>query len=75
MRRLLLVTAALCVASVAAHAAETLKWREITHYMAVQSQDVGDADGHAVSLGICRELPPSQMALLGQLPSSPHSIT
>lgn len=33
-----------------AQADETLKYRSVTHVVSVQSQDVGDADGHTVFL-------------------------
>jgi hypothetical protein len=39
----------LCATSIA-RADETLKFRTITHATSAQSQDVGDVDGHAVSV-------------------------
>src|SRR5262245_11890141 len=44
--------ALLCVsASSYARADETLKFRHIVHATSVQSQDVGDVDGHLISVG------------------------
>jgi len=49
---LTLATALLCLgASGYARADETLKFRAITHATSVQSQDVGDVDGHTMSVG------------------------
>jgi hypothetical protein len=48
MKKLLLITAALC--STTAFADETLKYRSIYHVTSAQSQDVGDIDGHAMTL-------------------------
>jgi hypothetical protein len=50
MKKLLLVTAALCSIPASAYADETLKFRTITHAVSVQSQDVGDVDGHVMSV-------------------------
>lgn len=50
MKKLLLATAAACAFSASAHADETLKFRAITHLVSVQSADVGDIDGHAMSV-------------------------
>jgi hypothetical protein len=49
MKVFLLVTAALCIPA-SGFADEALKFRAITHLTSVQSQDVGDVDGHAMSL-------------------------
>jgi hypothetical protein len=49
MKRLL-ITAALCSVSVAALADETLKVRAITHVVSAQALDVGDVDGHTMSV-------------------------
>src|SRR6266436_858927 len=38
-----------CAAGIA-HADETVRYRAIVHAQSVQSQDVGDVDGHTVSL-------------------------
>src|SRR5215475_744495 len=44
--------ALLCLgASSYARADETLKFRTIVHATSVQSQDVGDVDGHLISVG------------------------
>jgi hypothetical protein len=49
---LTLATALLCLgASSYARADETLKFRTIVHATGVQSQDVGDVDGHLISVG------------------------
>lgn len=49
MKRLL-TTAALCSISTAAFADETLKVRAITHVVSAQALDVGDVDGHTMSV-------------------------
>ncbi len=49
MKVFLLVTAGLCIPA-SGFADEALKFRAITHLTSVQSQDVGDVDGHAMSL-------------------------
>jgi hypothetical protein len=50
MKRLLLVTAALCLISASAFADETLKFRAVYHVTAAQAQEVGDTDGHTMSV-------------------------
>jgi hypothetical protein len=50
MKKLLMVAAALCAIPAAAFADETLKFRSVYHVTSVQSQDVGDIDGHTMSL-------------------------
>jgi hypothetical protein len=50
MKKLLLATAAACSISSAAFADEVLKLKTFTHVVAAQSLDVGDADGHAMSI-------------------------
>jgi hypothetical protein len=49
MKKLLLVTAALCSISASAYADETLKVRVITHVTAAANQDVGDAPDHKLT--------------------------
>jgi hypothetical protein len=49
MRKLLLTTA-LCLLPASAFASDTLTFRAVLHATAAQSQDVGDADGHAMIL-------------------------
>jgi hypothetical protein len=45
------IAALLCLGAFSnARADETLKFREILHATSVQSQDIGDVDGHAASL-------------------------
>jgi hypothetical protein len=51
MKHWLLVAAALFSIPASASADETLKFREVTHYASVQSQEVGDVEGHAIALG------------------------
>jgi hypothetical protein len=50
MKKLLIVTAALCAIPATAFADETLKFRTTVHALSVQSQDVGDTDGHTMFL-------------------------
>jgi hypothetical protein len=50
MKKLLLVTAAVLAIAPGAFADETLKFRSIYHVISAQSQDVGDIDGHTMSL-------------------------
>jgi hypothetical protein len=50
MKKLLLITAALCAIPASAFADETLKFRSVYHVTFVQSQDVGDIDGHTMSV-------------------------
>ena len=48
---LTIATALLCLGASYARADETLKVRTIVHATSVQSQDVGDVDGHLMSVG------------------------
>lgn len=50
MKKLLLVTAAVCALPAIASADEVLKWRHIQHTSANQSIPVGDVEGHALSV-------------------------
>jgi hypothetical protein len=50
MRRIILAFALAGVLSVPAKADETLKFRIVGHATSFQSQDVGDVDGHALTL-------------------------
>jgi hypothetical protein len=50
MKKLLMVTAALCAIPASAFADEALKVRSVYHVTSVQSQDVGDIDAHTMSL-------------------------
>jgi hypothetical protein len=50
MKKLLMVTAAVCSIQASAFADETLKFRSVYYVTSVQSQDVGDIDGHTMSL-------------------------
>jgi hypothetical protein len=51
MKYSLLISAALISVPASAYADEALKVRLVTHVVAAQSQDVGDADGHTMSVG------------------------
>jgi hypothetical protein len=48
MKKLSLATAALCVLSANAFADETLKLRTVIHATNLQTQEVGDPDGHTL---------------------------
>jgi hypothetical protein len=50
MNKLIFAGAALCALSVNAFADEVIKVRAITHVIAAQSLDVGDVDGHAMTV-------------------------
>jgi hypothetical protein len=50
MKKLLMVTAALCAIPAGAFADEAIKFRAVYHVTSVQSQDVGDIDAHTMSL-------------------------
>jgi hypothetical protein len=50
MRSIFLATAALSVIATSALADETLKYRSVYHVTAAQAQDIGDVDGHTMSL-------------------------
>jgi hypothetical protein len=51
MKKFLLVTAAaVCAFSASASADETIKYRGVLHIVAAQTQDVGDVEGHTMSL-------------------------
>jgi hypothetical protein len=51
MRAMLFATAALCAVSTTALADETIKARFIWHGISVQSQEIGDVDGHLAQIG------------------------
>jgi hypothetical protein len=50
MRSILFATVALSVIATGALADETLKFRSVYHVTAAQAQDIGDIDGHTMSL-------------------------
>jgi hypothetical protein len=50
MRRIIFACALAGVLSVPAKADETLKWRHVHHATSFQTQQVGDVDGHTLSL-------------------------
>jgi hypothetical protein len=50
MKKLLLITAALCSIPASAFADETLKARSVYHILAAQTESLGDADGHTMSV-------------------------
>ena len=51
MFRTLMIAGLIVCAAGIAQADETLKFRTIVHATSVQSQDVGDVDGHLISVG------------------------
>jgi hypothetical protein len=50
MRKVLLVTVALCAISTAAFADETLKYRMIAHGVSLQQMNVPDGNGHVIAV-------------------------
>jgi hypothetical protein len=50
MKNFLLVTAAACAFSASAFADETLKYKGVVHIVAANTQDVGDVEGHTLSV-------------------------
>jgi hypothetical protein len=50
MRRIILACALAGILSVPAKADETVKWRHVHHLTGLQTQQVGDADGHTLNL-------------------------
>jgi hypothetical protein len=50
MKKLLLITGALCAIPASAFADETLKMRSVYHVIAVQTEALGDVDGHTMSV-------------------------
>ena len=50
MKKSLLATAALVAVSSTAFADETIKYRGTLHIVAANTQDVGDVDGHTMSV-------------------------